>query len=84
MCSNGVNTGQFKMMLDQIDDQLALQRRWAHKLAHTAGDAGYIKTDDALHQIQALLDDARALIVDAQDYLEDESAQPAGVTVELV
>ena len=84
MCSNGVNTGQFKMMLDQIDDQLALQRRWAHKLAHTAGDAGYTKTDDALHQIQSLLDDARALIVDAQDYLEDEAAQPAGVTVELV
>ena len=84
MCSNGVNTGQFKMMLDQIDDQLALQRRWTHKLAHTAGDAGYAKTDEALHQIQSLLDDARALIVDAQDFLEDEAQNASNVTIELV
>lgn len=84
MCTNGVNTGQFKMMLDQIDDQLALQRRWTHRLAHTAGDAGFAKTDDCLHQIQSLLDDARALITDAHDALEDDAENGSGVTVELV
>ena len=84
MCSNGVNTSQFEMMIDQIDDQLALQRRWVHKLAHTAGDAGYAKTDDTLHRIQGLLDDARALMADAHDSLEEEASQSSGITVELV
>ena len=45
MCSNGVNTGQYKMMLEQMDDQLAVNRRWMHKLAHLAGDNGYDKTN---------------------------------------
>jgi hypothetical protein len=84
MCSNGVNTGQFDMMLDQLDDQLALQRRWTHKMAHLVGDAGFAKTDDILHQVQSLLDDARALITDAKDALEDEAASGTGVTVDLV
>lgn len=84
MCSNGVNTGQFKMMLEQVDDQIALQRRWTHRLAHTAGDAGFAKTDETLHQIQTLLDEARALITDAKDYLEEEAENGSGVTVELV
>ena len=84
MCSNGVNTNQFEMMLDQIDDQLALQRRWVHKLAHTAGGAGFSKTDDILHQVQGLLDDARALMSDARDAMEDDASQASGVTVELV
>lgn len=84
MCSNGVNTGQFKMMMEQIDDQLALQRRWTHRLAHTAGDAGFAKTDETLHQIQTLLDDARALITDAKDILDEEAENGSGVTIELV
>lgn len=84
MCSNGVNANQFEMMLAQVDDQLALQRRWVHKLAHTAGDAGYSKTDDILHSVQGLLDEARALMSDARDTLEDEASRSSGVTIELV
>lgn len=84
MCSNGVNVNQFEMMLAQVDDQLALQRRWVHKLAHTAGDAGYAKTDDILHSVQGLLDEARALMSDARDTLEDEASRSSGVTIELV
>lgn len=84
MCSNGINTNQFEMMLDQMDDQFALQRRWVHKMAHTAGDAGYQKTDNLLHQIQSLLDDARALVSDARNCLEDEASSSSGVTIELV
>lgn len=84
MCSNGVNIAQFDMMLDQIDDQLALQRRWTHKLAHLVGDAGFEKTDDTLHQIQSLLDEARALVTDAKDALEKEAEAGSGITVDLV
>lgn len=36
MCTNGVNVDQFKMMLEQMDDQVALNRRWTHKLFHKA------------------------------------------------
>ena len=39
MCTNGINTGQFEMMIEQIDDHLKLERRWAHALGHKAGDA---------------------------------------------
>ena len=84
MCTNGVNTGQFEMMLEQMDDQLAVNRRWVHKLAHTAGDAGFASTDATLHKVQELLDDARALLTDAKDALEADAESASGVTVELV
>lgn len=84
MCTNGVNTGQFTTMLEHLDDQIALDRRWVHKLAHTAGDAGFTTTDDTLHRIQELLDDARALISDAKDALEKDAEAGSGVTVNLV
>jgi hypothetical protein len=84
MCSNGVNTGQYTMMLEQMDDQLALNRRWTHKLAHLAGDNGYDKTCEVMHQVQELLDDARALMTDAKDALEADSERLADVTVKRV
>lgn len=84
MCQNGVNTGQYQMMLEQIDDQLAVNRRWVHKLAHLAGDNGYAKTDEIMHHVQELLDEARALMTDAKDALEEDSEQLSGVTVNLV
>ena len=84
MCTNGVNTGQFSMMLEQMDDQLAVNRRWVHKLAHSAGDAGFAKTDEALHKVQELLDEARATLTDAKDALEEDAEAASNVTVELV
>lgn len=84
MCQNGVNTGQYKMMLEQIDDQIALNRRWAHRLGHTAGDAGFEKTCELMHQVQHVLDDARALITDAQDALDEDAEAAANVSVKLV
>ena len=56
MCTNGINTGQFEQMIDQIDDHIKLERRWVHTLAHQAGDAGFTATDDKLHKVQELLD----------------------------
>ncbi len=84
MCTNGVNTGQFEQMMDQIDDHIALERRWVHKLAHQAGDAGFANVDDKLHSVQELLDEARALLTDAKDALESDAEAAGGVTVSLV
>ena len=79
-----MNTGQYTMMLEQMDDQLALNRRWTHKLAHLAGDNGYDDTCKIMHQVQELLDDARALMTDAKDALEADSERLADVTVKRV
>ena len=84
MCTNGINTGQFDMMISQIDDHIALERRWTHKLAHQAGDAGFTTVDEKLHGVQELLDEARALLTDAKDALEEDAANAPGVTVNLV
>ena len=84
MCTNGINTGQFDQMIDQIDDHVKLERRWVHTLAHQAGDAGFAKTDEKLHAVQELLDEARALLADAKDALEDDATAAPGVTVNLV
>lgn len=83
MCTNGINTGQFEQMIEQISDHLKLERRWAHNLAHQAEDAGYERVSDKLHEAFHMLDDVRALLDDAKDALEDDAAA-AGVTVELV
>ena len=84
MCTNGINTGQFEQMISQIDDHVTLERRWVHKLAHQAGDAGFATVDDKLHAVQELLDEARALLADAKDALEEDAANAPGVTVNLV
>lgn len=84
MCTNGVNSNQFKMMLEQMDDQIALNRRWVHKLYHSAQDASYAKTSQSLKEIQGLLDEARALINDAQDAVDKDQSDSSGVTVSLV
>ena len=84
MCTNGINTGQFEQMIAQIDDHIALERRWTHRLAHQAGDAGFTTVDDKLHSVQELLDEARALLADAKDALEEDAANAPGVTVSLV
>lgn len=84
MCTNGVNTGQFEQMIDQIDDHIKLERRWTHVLAHQASDAGFETVGEKLHAVQALLDDVRAALDDAKDALEDDAQSASGVTVNLV
>lgn len=84
MCTNGINTGQFGMMIDQIDDHIKLERRWTHDLGHMAGDANYTTVDAKLHEAMAQLDEVRALLADAKDALEDDAAAASGVTVSLV
>lgn len=84
MCTNGVNTGQFEQMIEQIDDHVKLERRWAHNLAHQAGDAGFATVSEKLHAAQALLDEVRAALDEAKDALEDDASASSNVTVNLV
>lgn len=84
MCTNGVNTGQLEQMIEQVDDHVKLERRWAHTLGHLAGDAGFATVSEKMHAAQALLDDVRALLGEAKDTLEDDAAAASNVTVNLV
>ncbi|MEY8562741.1 dynein gamma chain protein [Eggerthellaceae bacterium 3-80] len=84
MCTNGINTGQFEQMIDQIDDHIKLERRWTHTLGHMADDAGYPTTCAKLHAAQALLDDVRALLDEAKDSLEDDANAASQISVNLV
>ncbi len=84
MCTNGVNTGQLETMIEQIDDHIKLERRWSHNLAHTVEDAGFKTVSEKLHAAQSMLDDVRALLDEAKDAIEDDAANSAGVTVDLV
>ena len=84
MCTNGINTGQLDLMIEQIDDHIKLERRWAHNLAHNAEDAGFATVGAKLHAAQTLLDDVRALLDEAKDAIEDDAAAAPGVTVNLV
>ena len=84
MCTNGVNTGQFEQMIEQIDDHVKLERRGAHTLGHMAGDAGFATVSEKMHAAQALLDDVRAMLDEAKDALEEDAEGASGVTVNLV
>lgn len=84
MCTNGVNDGQLKTMIEQMDDQVALNRRWVHKMYHSATDAEYKATAEILKEVQGLMDEARALLTDAQDAVDKDAASTSGVTVNLV
>lgn len=83
MCTNGINTGQFEQMMAQVADHVALERRWAHNLAHMAEDAGYETVGAKLHEAMAELDNVRALFDDAKDALESDAEAASGISVEL-
>lgn len=83
MCTNGINTDQFELMIDQINDHIKLERRWSHNLAHQAGDAGYSNVSEKLHGVQCLLDEVRALLDEAKDAVEDDANALGDVSVEL-
>lgn len=84
MCTNGMNVDQFEQMVDMIDDYTALGYRWAHKLAHAAGNAGRTSASDKLHAVQMLLADARSLLDEAKTCVEEGEAVASGVTAKLV
>jgi hypothetical protein len=84
MCINGLNISQFKATIDQIDETVALTRRWTHRAYHTADSAQQPKTAAKLQEAQALLDEVRALLSESGDLAEREAAAAPGVSVSLV
>ena len=84
MCTNGINTGQFEQMIDQIDDHVKLERRWVHNLGHQAADAGFETVGEKLHAAMALLDEVRATLDEAKDALDEDAPSASGVSVNLV
>lgn len=84
MCTNGINVGQFATMIEQVDDHIKLERRWAHNLAHKAEDAGYEAVHQKLHEAQHMLDDVRAVLDDAKDALDEDAAAATNFDVKLV
>ena len=75
MCANGVNTQQLKDTVNQIDETVALTRRWTHRMYHLASDGQMERT--------AMLDNVREMLTEAQDAIERDDAD-TGVTVTAV
>ncbi|MDR2491865.1 MAG: hypothetical protein LBD25_00135 [Coriobacteriales bacterium] len=83
MCTNGINASQLRGAIEQVDEAVALTRRWTHRCYHSAFDGQLPRTADKLKAVQVLLDEARALLSEAGDLVEQE-VPVASVTVELV
>ena len=84
MCTNGINTGQFEEMIEQIDDHVRLERRWTHNLAHKAEDASYCTVGEKLHEAMQQLDNVRALLDEAKDAIEDDAIKAQNISVSEV
>ena len=84
MCTNGVNVLQLKGTIEQIDEAVALTRRWTHRCFHSAEDGQLPRTAAKLKDAQTLLDEVRALLEEAIDLAERESTSVSDVTVRLV
>ena len=83
MCTNGVNTQQLKDTVEMIDAQVALYRRWTHKMYHLAENGGMDASAKKLKAIQSMLDDVRSEFEELQDIIDRDDSNP-GVQVELV
>lgn len=83
MCANGVNTQQLKDTVNQIDETIALTRRWTHRMFHLAENGQMGRTTAQLQKVQAALDDVRQMLDEAQDAIDRDDADN-GVTVTAV
>lgn len=84
MCTNGVNAHQLKGTIEQVDEAVALCRRWTHRAYHSAEEGQLTKSAATLHRAQTLLDDVRALLDEAAELIEKETEAASGVSVHRV
>ncbi|MBQ6452804.1 MAG: hypothetical protein IJJ14_00430 [Coriobacteriales bacterium] len=75
MCTNGVNTSQLISGIQQVDEAVALTRKWTHRLYHLSDDGGQAGTAAALQKVQSLLDEARAALTDAADAVDEDASK---------
>ncbi len=83
MCANGVNTQQLKDTVTQIDETIALTRRWTHRMYHLADNGQMTRSAEQLQKIQNSLDDIRGMLDEVQDAI-DRDDKDNGVTVTAV
>lgn len=83
MCANGVNTQQLKDTVTQIDETVALTRRWTHRMYHLADGGDMERSAAALQKVQSALDDIREMLDETQDAIDRDDADN-GVTVKAV
>ncbi|MCL2530458.1 MAG: dynein gamma chain protein [Coriobacteriia bacterium] len=84
MCTDGVNALQLSGTVEQIDEAVALCRRWTHRAYHSAADAQFAKTAASLEAAQGLLDQVRALLDEAGELVEKEAQAADAVTIKAV
>lgn len=85
MCESGINIGQLKLSIGQIDDALALSQQWLEQMHHLADHGKKTEASTELAQATVLLGEARGKLDAAIDALEGRSASDDdGVEVELV
>ncbi|MFA5843910.1 MAG: dynein gamma chain protein [Coriobacteriia bacterium] len=83
MCEHGVNTGQLKLAVSQVDDLLGLAQQWLEQLHHLADHGHAHDASAAVAQVTVMLGEARDRLETAVEALEGDGGD-AGVTVELV
>lgn len=83
MCESGINVGQLKVSIGQIDDAVALAEQWTEQLHHLADHGHKHDTSVELAQASVLLGEVRAKLQSAIDAVDGRPSD-SGVTVELV
>ena len=80
MC--GINKGQFRLAVGQVDDSIALSQQWLEQLHHLADGGGMTEASREVAQATVLLGEARAKL---EAILEEAPAAASdGVTIEAV
>ena len=83
MCTHKTNPNQLEQMMDMIDEQIALEYRWVHKLARRQTKV-LQRPPEKLHAAQILLADVRAALAETKASLETAAESAAETTVRLV
>jgi hypothetical protein len=84
MCTNGINTNQLTATIEQIDETVALVRRWTHRCYHLAADGQMERSAAQLQKVQGMLDDVRSALDEATAAIEKDDAEQNAVEVKLV
>ena len=82
MCKDGINAGQLTATISQIDDAVTLCRRWTHRTFLQTESDNMLRSAARLRDAEKLLDQVRALLKEASELVEKESA--VDVSVRLV
>lgn len=81
MTLDGLNTVRFEAPIAQIDELVAMARRWTHTLAHQAEHAGCTSTGEVLHEAMRSLDDVRSYLDEAKLVLDVD--ETGGTIIEI-